>query len=166
MGTIVDGAAADTEQRIAPEERHHAAAEKVLQRDHHNGDGKAQDDSFAALEQRGDTDREADGGEEHDHKNGLQRRVEVDGRDARGIENAVEDGKAQSADQRSGDAVAAEQRDLVGDDAAQPEQESAQSNSVVHVEFDRQHNDSSFYVSGSARGSHIPLCRVPFQSAV
>ena len=51
-------------------------------------------------------------------------------------------------------------------DAAQPEQESAQSNSVVHVEFDRQHNDSSFYVSGSARGSHIPLCRVPFQSAV
>ena len=161
-----DGAAADTEQRIAPEERHHAAAKEVLQRDHHNGDGKAQDDSFAALEQRGDTDREADGGEEHDHKNGLQRRVEGDGRDAHGIENAVEDGKAQSADQRSGDAVAAEQRDLVGDDAAQPEQESAQSNSVVHVEFDRQHNDSSFYVSGSARGSHIPLCRVPFQSAV
>ena len=161
-----DGAAADTEQRIAPEERHHAAAKEVLQRDHHNGDGKAQDDSFAALEQRGDTDREADGGEEHDHKNGLQRRVEVDGRDAHGIENTVEDGKAQSTDQRSGDAVAAQQRDLVGDDAAQPEQESAQSNGVVHIEFDRQHNDSSFYVSGSARGSHIPLCRVPFQSAV
>jgi len=161
-----DGTAADAEQRVAPEKRHHASAEEVLQRDHHDGDGKAQDDSFAALEQRGDTDREADGGEEHDHKDGLQRRVEGDGRDARGIENAVEDGKAQSADQRSGDAVAAEQRDLVGDDATQPEQESAQSNSVVHVEFDRQHNDSSFYVSGSVRGSHIPLCRVPFQSAV
>ena len=28
-----DGAAADTEQRIAPEERHHAAAKEVLQRD-------------------------------------------------------------------------------------------------------------------------------------
>ena len=64
MGTIVDGAAADAEQRVAPEKRHHAAAEKVLQRDHHNGDGKAQDDSFAAIEQRGDTDREADGGED------------------------------------------------------------------------------------------------------
>ena len=64
MGTIVVGAAADTEQRVTPKESHHAAAEKVLQRDHHNGDGKAQHHGFAALEQRGDADREADGGED------------------------------------------------------------------------------------------------------
>ena len=166
MGTIVVGAAADTEQRVTPKESHHAAAEKVLQRDHHNGDGKAQHHGFAALEQRGDADGKADGGEEHDHKDGLQCRVESDGCDTHGIENAVENGKAESADQWGGDAVAAEQRDLVGDDAAQPEQESAQSNSVVHVEFDRQHNDSSFYVSGSVCGSHTPLCREPFLPAV
>ena len=104
---------------------HHPAAEEVLQRDHHDGDDQAQHHGLAALEQRGDTDREADGGEEHDHKNGLQRRVEVDGRDAHGIENTVENGKAQSADQRSGDTISVKQSHLVGDDPARPEQESA-----------------------------------------
>ena len=90
----------------------------------------------------------------------MQRRVKGDGRDARRIENAVEDGKAQSADQWSGDAVAAQQRDLVGDDAAQPEQESAQSNGVVHVEFDSQHNDSSFLcVRLGTRQPHTTLPR-------
>ena len=160
MGTIVDGAAADTEQRIAPEERHHAAAKKVLQRDHHNGDGKAQHHGFAALEQRGDADGKADGGEEHDHKDGLQCRVEGDGCDTHGIENAVENGKAESADQRGGDAVAVQQRDLVGDDAAQPEQKGTQGNGVVHIEFDRQHNDASFLcVRFGMRQPHTTLPR-------
>ena len=120
-----DGAAADAQQRIAAEHLHHPAAEEVLQRDHHDGDDQAQHHGLAALEQRRDADRKADRGEEQDHENGLQCAVKGDGRDAGGVENAVENGKAQSADQRSGDTISVEQSHLVGDDPAHPEQESA-----------------------------------------
>jgi len=72
-----------------------------------------------------DADRKADRGEEQDHENGLQCAVKGDGRDAGGVENAVENRKAQSADQRSGDTISVEQSHLVGDDPAHPEQESA-----------------------------------------
>ena len=119
-----DGAAADAQQRIAAEHLHHPAAEEVLQRDHHDGDDQAQHHGLAALEQRRDADRKADRGEEQDHENGLQCAVKGDGRDAGGVENAVENGKAQSADQRSGDTISVEQSHLVGDDPAHPEQES------------------------------------------
>ena len=96
-----------------------------MQRDHHDGDDQAQHHGLAALEQRWDADRKADRGEEQDHENGLQCAVKGDGRDAGGVENAVENGKAQSADQRSGDTISVEQSHLVGDDPAHPEQESA-----------------------------------------
>ena len=96
-----------------------------MQRDHHDGDDQAQHHGLAALEQRRDADRKADRGEEQDHENGLQCAVKGDGRDAGGVENAVENGKAQSADQRSGDAVAAEKRHPLGDNASQPEEKCA-----------------------------------------
>lgn len=86
-----DRAAGETVERIFAHERHHAAADDILQNDHHNAQNKEHDDGFAALEQHRNADGEADGRKEEDHKDRLQCVVKGDDRRARGIEDGVED---------------------------------------------------------------------------
>ena len=118
-------AAADAQQRITAKHLHHAAAEEILQRDHHNRHNQTQYNSFAALEQSGNADCKADRCKEHDHEDGLQCAVKGDRGNACRVENTVENRKAQAANQRSRNTISVEQSHLVGDDPAHPEQESA-----------------------------------------
>ena len=120
-----DRAAADAQQRITAKHLHHAAAEEILQRDHHNRHNQTQYNSFAALEQSGNADCKADRCKEHDHEDGLQCAVKGDRGNAGRVENTVENRKAQAANQRSRNTISVEQSHLVGDDPAHPEQESA-----------------------------------------
>ena len=108
-----DRAAGETEERIFAHQRHHTAADGILQNDHHNAQNEEHDNGLAALEQQRNADGKADGREEHDHKDRLQRVVKGDDRRACCVKNGVEDRKAQTADQRGGNAEAAEHGDLL-----------------------------------------------------
>ena len=134
-----DGAAGETVERIFAHERHHAAADDILQNDHHNAQNKEHDDGFAALEQHRNADGEADGRKEEDHKDRLQRVVKGDDCRARGIEDGVEDREAQTADQGSGDAEAAEHGELLRQHQTEGVHGGAKREGMVHIELDLCH---------------------------
>ena len=134
-----DGAAAEAVERVFAHERHHAAADGVLQKDDDDAQREQQHHGSAALDKHGDAHGEADGGEEQDHEDRLERFVKGDDRKTGGIEQGVEQREAQSADKRSGHAEAPERRELSRQRRAEPVHNGAECEGMVHIELDLSH---------------------------
>ena len=69
----------------------------------------------------------------------MQRVVKGDDRRARGIEDGVEDREAQTADQGSGDAEAAEHGELLRQHQTEGVHGGAKGQGMVHIELDLCH---------------------------
>ena len=138
-----DGATADAVEGVLIHQVHDCAAQAVLQQDHDEAEPQEEQDRFSALEQGGQADGVAHGGEEHRHEHGLEGVVKGDDDDAEGVHDGVDDGEAQTADQRGRDTKPVEDGNFGGQKVAQPEHEGAQRDSVVHVEIDFLHDDLS-----------------------
>ena len=134
-----DGAAGKAEERVLAHEGHHAAADHILQNDHHDAQDEQHDDGLAALEQQRDAHGEADCCKEHDHEDGLQRVIEGDDCRPGGIKNGVEDREAKAADQGSGNAEATEHGDILRQHQAERVHRCAKGQGMVHIELDLCH---------------------------
>ena len=130
---------AEAVERVFAHERHHAAADGVLQKDDDDAQCEQQHHGSAALDKHGDAHGEADGGEEQDHEDRLERFVKGDDRKTGGIEQGVEQREAQSADKRSGHAEAPERRELSRQRRAEPVHNGAECEGMVHIELDLSH---------------------------
>ena len=95
----------------------------------------------AAAEQSGDADGEADGGEEQVLEHRLQSAVKGDAGHAADGQDAVDDREQQAAHQGSGDTIAVQDAHLIGDDAADPEQNSTKRYGMVHIKANFHHSD-------------------------
>ena len=135
------GADADADEGVLTKGQHDAAAQSILDGDHDNGQNQDQNHGLAAAEQSGDADGEADGGEEQVLEHRLQGAVKGDAGHAADGQDAVDDREQQAAHQGSGDTIAVQDAHLVGDDAADPEQNSTKRYGMVHIKANFHHSD-------------------------
>ena len=97
------GTCRNAESGILTKRSHQSAAQEVLQECHHGCQQQHDNDVFTAALQNRNADRETDGAEEYQHKEGLQRVVKRNGQHTACGEGRIHDSEIQTAYQRRGD---------------------------------------------------------------
>ena len=117
----------------------HADGQSVLDNGDDTGHQPVDHQHHAALLQQLNAGAQTHGGEEGQHEGGLEGVGEVKGKAAGLMAGKGNEHEQETADHGGGDAVLAEERDLVADKIAEQQQHGGHSQSHDRVSFDMQH---------------------------